>query len=126
MLAVVVGVLVVDVLVVDELMPVVDGFVAPMVEDPIVEDPLAGLFVFVVPVSTPVLFAAGGYCGVAPGIVVDCVVVDCACDPAHHMAAAIMALTAKSVLRLFIGNLHPSRFELEAERIALRPPEAAS
>jgi hypothetical protein len=100
------------------LMPVVDGLVAP------VADPVVDFFIVAAPLSTPVLFAAGGYCGVAPGIVVDSVVVDCA-SGAPHQTAAIKAPAVMSFIRLFIGiSIHSRGFEQEAGGTAfgLRQP----
>lgn len=62
------GVVVFDAVVLVPLEPIVEGVVAAVVLDPLVD------------LSTPVLLAAAGYCGVEPvgGGVFDWVVVDCA------------------------------------------------
>jgi len=92
------------VLALDAPLPVVDGVFAAEVDEPVV-DPVVELFIAEPLVEEPVLLPAAGYCGVAPGVLVDWVVVDCAYGAEHH-TAAIMAPIAKSFERLFIGDLH--------------------
>jgi len=103
LLAIVVGELSVDDAPLEE--PELDAVVPVLDELP---EPVEGAAAVVAGLSTPLLSAAAGYCGVAPGTLCDWVVVDCAYGAEHH-TAAIIALTAKSFERLFIGDLHTLR-----------------
>lgn len=81
--------------------PIVD-FDPPMPAAPVAAPFIIGLFVAPL-AGAPVLFEAGGYCGVAPGMVVDSVVVLCANGAEHHMAA-MAAPATRIFVRFFIGS----------------------